>query len=349
MLIAKDSSGQYVLLDGRYSRQQLKKWQKERTFFCPQCHEPLLLKVGKQKIPHFAHYQRSVCSTYLAEAESKEHLQAKIDLYHFFRQFTEVKVEYFLSNIEQIPDLLVQWNNEWFPVEYQKSRISLELWSKRTAMYKKANMRPFWMFYPPRRWRNYQVSRHRISQWYQQFFYTSNGRNRAIAYSPEGRSFLYIERLVHLQNEQFLLRITPLSMKQQTFPFQPSPPITHQEVKRLTQLYLFSRYQYVKHAYRYNREGVQQPVLRYLYDYQLNELPPFIGVPFPNQHYFLEHDVLWQILALEGPWPSHWTTRQRKIAYQYVEWVRKSEPIHSNMSEVFSIFQKRFLAKRFQD
>lgn len=349
MLIAKDSSGHYILLDGRYSRQQLKKWQKERTFFCPQCHEPLLLKVGKEKIPHFAHYRQSICSTYQAEPESKEHLQAKMDLYHFFRQFTEVKVEHFLSDIQQIPDLLVQWKGEWLPVEYQKSRISVEQWMKRTENYKERQMRPFWILYPPIKWRKSGLTKVRINQWYHLFFYKRNDRSRATAYSPETRSFIYIERLVHLKSEQFLLRMTPVPLERQTFPFRPSPPMTDREIKRLTQLYIFSRQQYVRHVYRYNREGVQQPVLRYLYEHQRNELPPFIGVPFPGQHLFSEHDVLWQILALEGPWPTDWTARQRKIAYRYIEWVKTSEPIHSNMSEVFSIFQKRFLAKRFQD
>lgn len=47
-----------------------------QTYFCPDCGERLIRKVGKVKIPHFAHFSHSNCVG-LSEGETPEHLELK--------------------------------------------------------------------------------------------------------------------------------------------------------------------------------------------------------------------------------------------------------------------------------
>src|SRR5699024_8803641 len=54
------------------------------------------------------------------------------------------EIEFFIKSINQRPDLVVFLKNEAFAFEFQASKISLNLYIKRTLNLKKAGFKPIW-------------------------------------------------------------------------------------------------------------------------------------------------------------------------------------------------------------
>ena len=82
------------------------------------------------------------CSQLFAEGESTLHLQGKIQLYEWFKKHGhQVKLEPYLKELSQRPDLLVTIDKEQFAVEFQCSTISHEngineQWAMKETIYK---------------------------------------------------------------------------------------------------------------------------------------------------------------------------------------------------------------------
>lgn len=140
MLIALDSQNHYVQAD-------LINPKKRKGFLCcPGCRQPVYLKKGEIKIPHFSHYRVSDCGLF-SEGESLEHLTGKQLLYRWFtQQGIPCKLEAYLPKLKQRPDLLI-WLNQKIPVaiEFQCSFISVADMMKRTQNYQKSGYNVFWI------------------------------------------------------------------------------------------------------------------------------------------------------------------------------------------------------------
>lgn len=111
------------------------------AYFCPVCQSKVTFKVGTVRIPHFSHYRIQHCIRYLYKAESLEHLQGKHDLYLHIKESRNVDMEIYLSEIEQIPDLLMDKT----AIEIQLSTISIELLLTRTRGYYEIGLDVFWL------------------------------------------------------------------------------------------------------------------------------------------------------------------------------------------------------------
>lgn len=133
MFLAKDETGQQVLaVDG----------QKGVNYFCSVCDSPVILKYGKIKVPHFSHQHIEHCTRYLYKRESLRHLQLKHDLYKELNNYFNIAMEYYLVDIDQIPDLLI---NHHTALEIQLSRISPDILSSRSRGYYKLGMDVIWL------------------------------------------------------------------------------------------------------------------------------------------------------------------------------------------------------------
>ena len=145
MLVALNSNGNYVsLLDG-WNREELEKLRKKESFQCPACKENVRLKLGYQKAFHFAHQSGTECSSN-TEPETNFHLEGKKQLYQWLSlQYKDVRLEYYLSNISQRPDVYVETDNQKFAIEFQCSQISSEVFHKRTKRYLEAKITPIWI------------------------------------------------------------------------------------------------------------------------------------------------------------------------------------------------------------
>lgn len=118
-----------------------KEAQKGIRYFCPLCGSPVTFKAGSVKTPHFSHQRIIDCTGHLYKKESAAHLEAKHTLYLALNRFS-VAMEYYLKEIEQIPDLLL---NNKRAVEIQYSPISPELIVERSKGYHSLGMDVIWL------------------------------------------------------------------------------------------------------------------------------------------------------------------------------------------------------------
>lgn len=112
-----------------------------QTCFCPDCGERLIRKVGKIKIPHFAHFNHSDCVG-MSEGETLEHLELKTLFLKWGSQFESGwKLEQPLTDLAQRPDLL----NGRFAVEIQCSPIQSSRLNERMLGYQAKNYQDWWI------------------------------------------------------------------------------------------------------------------------------------------------------------------------------------------------------------
>ncbi|ASK60797.1 hypothetical protein CFK37_00530 [Virgibacillus phasianinus] len=143
MLQAKLKNGKLITLASLPKQEIIKAKQDE--FFCPTCEEPVLVKAGMTMIPHFAHRQRLECASN-DYGEGPYHEQGKLVLYNWLRmQQVDVRLEPYIQEIGQRPDLYAELRNRKIAIEYQCARIPIELLSQRNEGYKGMGITPIWI------------------------------------------------------------------------------------------------------------------------------------------------------------------------------------------------------------
>lgn len=110
-------------------------------FFCPDCGERLIRKVGRIKIPHFAHNRNTDCHG-LSEGETLEHIQLKRLFQEWGNRFEEGwRMEVPLGDLSQRPDLL----NNQLAVEIQCSSLPSTRLEERMTGYRQKNYQDWWL------------------------------------------------------------------------------------------------------------------------------------------------------------------------------------------------------------
>ncbi|MGX7148249.1 competence protein CoiA [Enterococcus ureasiticus] len=114
---------------------------KGKNYFCPACSDPVRIKNGKVKLPHFSHYSNSTCSMY-SEGETVEHLALKEAFAKWCeKEGIEYELEKYLPELNQRPDLLI--GN--IALEIQCSPLSTQRLIERTRSYQKHDYIPIWI------------------------------------------------------------------------------------------------------------------------------------------------------------------------------------------------------------
>lgn len=133
-----------------HSKEELLNLRKSlKTFTCPHCSSPLILKIGNIKIPHFAHTSKLPCILE-TKKETPDHIWSKALLYKRLSQlFQDVKLEYFVKEVQQIPDLLITERGYRIAIEIQCSTIPLSEIKERTEGFRKGNIHPIWILTQP--------------------------------------------------------------------------------------------------------------------------------------------------------------------------------------------------------
>lgn len=142
MFVANNQRGDMISLIGHTwdSALHLKN---EGPYFCPACCEPVILKAGRKKLPHFAHIQRCPVKP---EGESLRHLSGKKALFNWFaRHGFKPQLEHYIPEIRQRPDLLFYVDHRPVAVEFQVSMIPVDLLIKRTKTYVADGIFPLWI------------------------------------------------------------------------------------------------------------------------------------------------------------------------------------------------------------
>lgn len=116
---------------------------KGQEYFCPGCKKKVILKQGRIKIHHFAHYPDEDCYEY-SEPETKEHLEMKELLYDMFKFYDyDIEKERWIG--DQRPDLYIP--RESIAIECQCSPLTTETLLERTKKYTKKGIYVLWIFY----------------------------------------------------------------------------------------------------------------------------------------------------------------------------------------------------------
>lgn len=305
ILIAKTKVGNIIVLTKKMRRSELKVLRESERFYCPQCEEQLLLKVGNYKIPHFSHRQQTACRSLFSEGETVNHLAGKQQLYSFFKETKrlDVQMEPYMKALGQRPDLLVETRSRKIPIEFQCSNIPVSEVSKRTTGYKNAQMDPLWILQTPKKIRQLPqgITVYSLSRFEECFLMPSSiGQKILFTYEPQSENFHYLSSFLHVEGRKFIVNHRKLSITRQTFPFaRPNFPTFH-ELQNYMSIYTSERSKFLRNRVFYNRRGIKDPFLKRCYQLRLipSELPIWIGVPVQFGGSFHVHDCEWQLAFL---------------------------------------------------
>lgn len=133
--------------DGKYSKEQLKKWANKKILLCPACRKPYEYCHGKVKSPYFRHMDKTECEDRYSEPETEEHINGKKDLYEWIKKqpgVTDCELEGWISGTKQRPDIMFKYKGRQYVLEYQCSPIATE-YLERHELYQAAGIKDIWI------------------------------------------------------------------------------------------------------------------------------------------------------------------------------------------------------------
>lgn len=136
--------------DGKYDKYTLKEWSEKNRLICPDCGKPYEYCHGKIVPPYFRHKEKSECEGLYHEPETEEHIKGKIALYNWLLRLQEqgiiqnVKLEAYIPETRQRPDLYFEKDGQRCVIEYQCSPIASEFLERR-KLYKLAQVNDIWV------------------------------------------------------------------------------------------------------------------------------------------------------------------------------------------------------------
>lgn len=293
MLTAQTKAGIIVCLANQQSKEQLLRLRNQEEFICPLCGESVLLKLGEQRIFHFAHKSSHTCQE-AYERETVTHLEGKLQLYQWFiRQRIPCILEYYDKEIGQRPDIMFQYQGKKYALEFQCSPIPETIFTKRTNSYLEYDYTPLWILSYHHLQFNFReiVS---LSNFHYLFLRTSAANYFYIpAYCPKDRKF-------HIFNS-----ITPYSIKN-AFVRHSSFTIENTTIQNIlmpnTRQYRPEFSSWAREIENYSLKwglhagASNNSFLQELYRHHLNLflLPPELGLPVTHSFYIYTAPIIWQ-------------------------------------------------------
>ncbi|KOS66724.1 hypothetical protein AEA09_18525 [Lysinibacillus contaminans] len=299
MLIAITEKSQRFI-SYEYTRNVLQQLRQQGKFYCPQCQQPVQLKIGTINIPHFAHIANQACDRLFAEGESVLHLKGKIQLFEWLKKLGHtVELEPYLSKLAQRPDILLTKQDQLVAVEFQCSSISYEKWRARTDGYKKERIEALWLFQTPPKKSSLGIHKISITPLMQQVITRPlQGLPYIVTFDANTSQFIYWSNLLHLQGHTFITKVQCLPSEKQGYPFFEPKSISKDEFNRYWQLYKKTGEQYVYQRLLRSKKGVQDPFLRSCYEmsFSLESMPPYVGLPVKNSEAIPCFSIEWQTM-----------------------------------------------------
>ncbi|MFF2446162.1 competence protein CoiA [Neobacillus sp. NPDC058068] len=305
MLSAQTKSGKRICLGFDYKKDTLLNLRSKEEFICPICGEGVSLKLGDQRIFHFAHKQGGQCRDFY-ENESQYHMEGKKQLYQWLiQQKTPSVLEYYDKEIQQRPDIMFEHKGKKYALEYQCSTLPEKVFIKRTQRYLEKDYIPLWIISSS----HIHTKKRNITALsnFHYFFLrsTSTGYLYIPSYCPEKHLFQLVEPITsysiknvfahfsfYLPNDLKLDGLLEPSRKQQH-----SLSSWNREIEKFN-------LNLTLHPGK-----AQQPFLQEIYNKNLNLflLPPEIGLPVPHSISIHTAPMIWQtylfldVLASKNP------------------------------------------------
>ncbi|MEK4424180.1 competence protein CoiA [Solibacillus sp. FSL K6-1523] len=331
MLVALTEQQQLFQLNRSTPQEQLQALKKTAQFYCPQCKALLILKIGQIKIPHFAHVKKSDCDALFSEGESYAHLLGKQHLQELFQQLQlQPVLEPYLPAIQQRPDLLITKGTQKYAIEFQCSRLSPQKYQKRTEGYKDIQIMPMWIIQTPNeQFKSRGLTKLSINHTNAQYIQMYKNQKYLLSYDVHSRTFYYISNLLPIHGQQYFGYIQSIPLMKQLFPFFVPKKITENQFKGMLTRFLAYRFQYLHARLLLSRRGVNDTLLRAIYELKLtvSKLPNFIGIPLSNNEQSDIFCVEWQLQLfyfMERHQLTPQTFHLKAIPY-FLEWSKMLE------------------------
>jgi competence CoiA-like predicted nuclease len=293
LLTAKNQWGETVYI-GDLIKKEGEIRLRENYYFCPLCKGKVMVKLGVQRISHFAHVQLSpLCVEY--ERESAYHMQAKMQLFEWLEtESSKVELEVFLPDIMQRPDLMFTYLGNTYCVEYQCSPIPEEIFQKRTNGYLSNGLIPIWLLGANKvqrkqtnlitlpKFQSLFIKRNHTGAWY------------LPSYCPNLKSFITITNLHPLSPHTMQCDYDIIPQSQLHLPQWLNPIFQHT-------FYVSNWCKGIQHV-KVNiiRFQTDKLFLQELYRNQLHLylLPPYVGVPLRDNLLLETSPIIWQMYVL---------------------------------------------------
>jgi competence protein CoiA len=298
MLVAQNSVGKIVSMTDHWSRETLFDLKESNeTFLCPSCKQAVTLKVGNERIPHFAHVKREECNTF-SEGESMYHLKGKLQLYEWLNSqgYSPILEPYFQA-LKQRPDLFVPHDKHQYMVEYQCSPLEVSRFKERTENYISNGYEPIWILGGKRLKR---VSHHQFSlssfEWL--FVKQLNNKPYLLYYCSETEKFLLLHNILPLNPSTVNATLEIISPHNYSFSNNIKPKVTsipgNTEWLEMKKSWRINCTQFPSHSLK--------KLLHYLYNHRIypSLLPSEVGIPVPSMYWIQTHPMVWQAWILVG-------------------------------------------------
>ncbi|MBG9545692.1 hypothetical protein ABE29_23935 [Cytobacillus firmus] len=292
MLVASTENGVRINLIGSHSIPSLQQYREKHNFFCPECKEKVIMKIGKKRIPHFSHSKGSECPERY-ERESEYHISGKVLLFKWLKKKgLNPTLEPYYPEISQRPDISVHYEGVHYALEYQCSSISEELFIKRTEAYFQAGIVPIWILAGKSIKR---IGKSKISLSGFQYLFlrqTPSGHWVIPSFCPTTKSFINIHN------------IQPLTVRNACAHYDVKP-IFHAEADILFDPYFKNdinidewkkEVRKIKNSLSQNSGAIKNNFLQYLYSRSIAPafLPPEIGLPVRHSPFIETSPIQWQ-------------------------------------------------------
>lgn len=333
LLVALTKHQELFQLHSKMTQQDLQQLKRTDQFFCPQCKEPLLLKVGSIKTPHFAHLKHSSCDSLFSEGESANHILGKHQLFALFTKLQlPVTLEPYLSQIQQRPDLLVTKENKQYAIEFQCSKISAPLFESRTNGYITTDIHPIWILHSPNdSFKLPGLRKISVNHTNAQFIQMYKKQRYLITYDVHCEMFYYVSNLIPFQGLQYFGVVQVLPLLQQQFPFLIPQAMTRKMFQQLFLKIISVRNTTLRSRLLLSRRGVNDRFLRAVYELHctVQTFPHFIGIPISLLPLEISNSE-WQLLLFYFIESHHLTIQsmhEKSIPY-FLQWAGIPDNAH---------------------
>lgn len=325
MLTAITKTNKKVCLGYDYKKETLLTLRRKEEFFCPVCGDAVLLKLGDQRIFHFAHKNGGTCRDFY-ENESTYHMEGKRQLYQWLiHQKIPSVLEYYDREIQQRPDVMFKYNGKKYALEYQCSPIPDKVFCKRTESYLVNGYIPLWIMGSThiQQKRSNFVS---LSNFHYLFLrHTSDGTLYIPSYCSEKHLFHFLGHILSYSIKNAFVQRSLVPPNQINVNGLLNPKLNEQiQIDNWN-----TELEQIKYHLSLHPSPQQYPFLHELYNRNLNLLllPLEIGLPVRHSSLIQTSPIIWQ-------------------TYIFLDTLSKKQPQEAfHLQEVERNFQKRVARK----
>jgi competence CoiA-like predicted nuclease len=327
LLVAQNSVGKIVSLAGTWSKEKLVILKEsDESFICPSCKQAVMLKVGNERIPHFAHLKKSECDSF-SEGESSYHLKGKLQLYDWLmHQGYSPTLEPYFQHLKQRPDLFVDYGKHQYMLEYQCSTIEMTKFKSRTENYITHGYQPIWILGGKRLKR---VNNHlfQLSSFEWMFIKLVDNKPSLLYYCSEMEKFLFLHNIFPLTPSTSYATLNVISPTNYSF---------NNSINLPGRISGLSEWLEMKKSWRLSctiyPSQSQKNLLNDLYKKRLypSLLPSEVGIPVPSMYWIQTHPMIWQAWILVDfihKLPNNATFSFQDL-YRYFNSKKRSEPFY---------------------